>query len=224
MRRRILDAARLAKLDEGDGAEEASFLKKLERKDLLDRLQKSARTLTDMHDQLADPPLPSAAQAKAWWPEPERPRSARLLVSPRDPSPRARAVGSARRSAPHRPGTAPGQRGIDAPGASLVFLANQPVGGRGAPPSALAGGEELALDNHAAVLSQWMDSYTAGEEEFASKAVFVEMRLRQALSSSVALGVPNTFRTAVVCDAFERVAPMTGRCEGVLVLIWASSS
>ena len=46
------------------------------------------------------------------------------------------------------------------------------------------------------------------------------MRLRQALASSVHLGVPNTFRTAVVCDAFERVAPMTGRYEGVLVLIW----
>ena len=46
------------------------------------------------------------------------------------------------------------------------------------------------------------------------------MRLRQALSSSVALGVPNVFRTAVVCDAFERVAPMTGRYEGVLVLCW----
>jgi len=49
--------------------------------------------------------------------------------------------------------------------------------------------------------------------------VFVEMRLRQALSSSVTLGVPNVFRTAVVCDAFERVAPMTGRYEGMLVLI-----
>ena len=46
------------------------------------------------------------------------------------------------------------------------------------------------------------------------------MRLRQALSSSVTLGVPNVFRTAVVCDAFERVAPMTGRYEGVLVLCW----
>jgi hypothetical protein len=32
--------------------------------------------------------------------------------------------------------------------------------------------------------------------------------------------VPNTFRIAVVCDAFERVAPLTGRYEGVLVLIW----
>ena len=69
-------------------------------------------------------------------------------------------------------------------------------------------------------LSHWMSAFAADEEAFASKAVFVEMRLRQALSSSVMLGVPNTFRCAVVCDAFERVAPMTGRYEGVLVIIW----
>ena len=69
-------------------------------------------------------------------------------------------------------------------------------------------------------LSHWMSAFSADEEAFASKAVFVEMRLRQALSSSITLGVPNTFRCAVVCDAFERVAPMTGRYEGVLVLIW----
>ena len=37
---------------------------------------------------------------------------------------------------------------------------------------------------------------------------------------SVLPQVPNTFRIAVVCDAFERVAPLTGRYEGVLVLIW----
>ena len=32
--------------------------------------------------------------------------------------------------------------------------------------------------------------------------------------------MPNTFHVAIVCDAFERVAPLTGRLEGVLVLIW----
>ena len=69
-------------------------------------------------------------------------------------------------------------------------------------------------------LSHWMSAFAADEESFASKAVFVEMLLRQALSSSVTLGVPNTFRCAVVCDAFERVAPMTGRYDGVLVIIW----
>ena len=46
------------------------------------------------------------------------------------------------------------------------------------------------------------------------------MRLRQALASSAKLGVPNTFRCAIVCDAFERVAPLTGRFESVLGLIW----
>lgn len=79
---------------------------------------------------------------------------------------------------------------------------------------------QLESLDRASRLSHWMAAFAADEEAFASKAVFVEMRLRQALSSSVALGVPNTFRTAVVCDAFERVAPMTGRYEGVLVLIW----
>ena len=46
------------------------------------------------------------------------------------------------------------------------------------------------------------------------------MRLRQALSCSAALGVPNPFRCAIVCDAWERVAPMTGRFEGVMNLLW----
>ena len=50
---------------------------------------------------------------------------------------------------------------------------------------------------------------SADEEHFASKAVFVEVRPRQALSASASLGkVPNIFRTALVCDAFERVAPL----------------
>ena len=69
-------------------------------------------------------------------------------------------------------------------------------------------------------LTHWMEVFQADEEAFASKAVFVEMRLRQALSSSVQLGTPNAFRTAIVCDAFERVAPMTGRYQGVLELCW----
>ena len=80
--------------------------------------------------------------------------------------------------------------------------------------------QQLEALDRSTRLSHWLVAFEADEEAFASKAVFVEMRLRQALSSSVALGVPNTFRTAVVCDAFERVAPMTGRYEGVLVLIW----
>ena len=73
--------------------------------------------------------------------------------------------------------------------------------------------EQLDALDRSSRLAHWMNAFAADEEAFASKAVFVEMRLRQALSSSVHLGVPNTFRIAVVCDAFERVAPMTGRCE-----------
>ena len=37
-------------------------------------------------------------------------------------------------------------------------------------------------------LAHWMNAFAADEETFASKAVFVEMRLRQALSSSISLG------------------------------------
>ena len=68
------------------------------------------------------------------------------------------------------------------------------------------GGEAAAVRT---VLSSWMQQQSADEEHFASKAVFVEVRLRQALSASASLGkVPNIFRTALVCDAFERVAPL----------------
>lgn len=52
------------------------------------------------------------------------------------------------------------------------------------------------------------------------RQLLIEMRLRQALQSSIELGVPNTFRIAIVCDAFERVAPFTGRLEGLLDVIW----
>ena len=58
------------------------------------------------------------------------------------------------------------------------------------------------------------ERFAADEESFASKAS-VEMRLTGAELVGH-LGVPNTFRCAV-CDAFERVALMTGRYEGVLV-------
>ena len=71
-----------------------------------------------------------------------------------------------------------------------------------------------------AVLQHWMDTYSVGEDMFASKAVFVEMRLRQALACSASLGTPNTFRCAIVCDAWDRVAPLTGRFEGLFQLLW----
>ena len=80
------------------------------------------------------------------------------------------------------------------------------------------GGEAAAVRT---VLSSWMQQQSADEEHFASKAVFVEVRLRQALSASASLGkVPNIFRTALVCDAFERVAPLSGRLEPLLGLLW----
>ena len=69
-------------------------------------------------------------------------------------------------------------------------------------------------------LAHWMAAFESDEGSFASRAMFVEMRLRQALASSATLGSPNHFRCAVVCDAFERVAPLTGRFEGLLSVIW----
>ena len=110
-------------------------------------------------------------------------------------------------TAASRPGTAASRAGaMEQPGASIPFA--QPMD------------PELQTATMRAVLSQWMDSYHAGEETFASRAVFVEMRLRQALASSAALGTPNVFRCAIVCDAWERVAPLTGRFEGMLHLLW----
>ncbi|KOO24893.1 hypothetical protein Ctob_006027 [Chrysochromulina tobinii] len=72
-----------------------------------------------------------------------------------------------------------------------------------------------------AVLSEWMASYSEDETAFASKAVFIEMRLRQALACSASIGVPNQFRCAIVCDAWERVVPFTGRLESMLKLLWS---
>ena len=77
--------------------------------------------------------------------------------------------------------------------------------------------EEIDTDSR---LGHWLRAFSLDEESFASKAVFVEARLRQAVASSEALDTPNAFRAAVVCDAFERVAPLTGRYETVLTLIW----
>ena len=71
-----------------------------------------------------------------------------------------------------------------------------------------------------AVLANWMATYEHSEESFASKAVFVEMRLRQALACAATLGTPNNFRCAIVCDAWDRVAPLTGRFEGLFQLLW----
>jgi hypothetical protein len=78
--------------------------------------------------------------------------------------------------------------------------------------------EEAAMR---AVLANWVEQFERGEASFASKAVFVEHRLRQALACSATLGTPNTCRCALVCDAWDRVAPLTGRFEGMLQLLWS---
>ena len=78
----------------------------------------------------------------------------------------------------------------------------------------------LRTIDEAGRLRHWLDSFEVEASAFKSKALLVEMRLRQALQSSRQLGVPNAFRTAIVCDAYERVAPFTGRLEGMLGLVW----
>ena len=61
--------------------------------------------------------------------------------------------------------------------------------GKGGAPHALGFSQQLETLDRSSRLAQWMSAFAADEEAFASKAVFVEMRLRQALSSSVSLGV-----------------------------------
>lgn len=87
--------------------------------------------------------------------------------------------------------------------------------------SAIKSGMQRLEDMETATrLTHWIEAFEGDEVSFASKAVFAEMRLRQALASSTQLGTPNAFRCAIVCDAFERIAPLTGRFESILGLIW----
>ena len=67
------------------------------------------------------------------------------------------------------------------------------------------------LAGQRSVISSWVSTFEDDRTNWASKALFVEMRLRQALASSATLGgVPNVFRCAIACDCWERVAPLTG--------------
>eukprot|EP00900_Chrysochromulina_parva_P009565 jgi/Chrpa1/1860/Chrysochromulina_OHIO_Genome00011282-RA len=109
------------------------------------------------------------------------------------------------------------RRGLEAPGASVAFAAKAPLADVDDDKAEPANTTEAMR----AVLSEWMASYSEDEMAFASKAVFIEMRLRQALACSASIGVPNQFRCAIVCDAWERVVPFTGRLESMLKLLWS---
>lgn len=106
---------------------------------------------------------------------------------------------------------------MEAPGASVAFAAKAPLADVDDDKAEPANTTEAMR----AVLSEWMASYSEDEMAFASKAVFIEMRLRQALACSASIGVPNQFRCAIVCDAWERVVPFTGRLESMLKLLWS---
>ena len=107
---------------------------------------------------------------------------------------------------------------MEAPGASVAFAAKAPLADVDDDKAEPANTTEAM---RRAVLSEWMASYSEDEMAFASKAVFIEMRLRQALACSASIGVPNQFRCAIVCDAWERVVPFTGRLESMLKLLWS---
>ena len=113
------------------------------------------------------------------------------------------------------------RRGLEAPGASVAFAAKAP---RRTGLADVDDDKAEPVNTTAAmraVLSEWMASYSEDEMAFASKAVFIEMRLRQALACSASIGIPNQFRCAIVCDAWERVVPFTGRLESMLKLLWS---
>jgi hypothetical protein len=84
---------------------------------------------------------------------------------------------------------------LEAPGASVAFAAKAPLADVDDDKAEPANTTEAMR----AVLSEWMASYSEDEMAFASKAVFIEMRLRQALACSASIGVPNQFRCAIVC-------------------------
>ncbi|KAL1529932.1 hypothetical protein AB1Y20_000860 [Prymnesium parvum] len=86
------------------------------------------------------------------------------------------------------------------------------------PPDPDIGGVEVVAQR--SVIDSWVAAFDRDQESWASRALFVELRLRQALASSSLLGVPNIFRCAIVCDCWERVAPMTGAYAPVLGLLW----
>lgn len=212
------------------------------RKDAIKKMINTARTARSAHDFLKDPPLPGQADLRRWYPEqhaahpphlvPTRPPSAMTSSSsssPRAPPPPAAfANTNNKRGGEHHARPASARASLETPGASIAFAAGPDDGnedvafggnhkGGGAP-----GGASSRNDARAerSVLAHWLSTFSAEEEAFASKAVFVEMRLRQALACSAMLNTPNTFRCAIVCDAWDRVAPLTGRLEGVLSLLW----
>ena len=60
-------------------------------------------------------------------------------------------------------------------------------------------------------VQEWRASFDREKASYKSFVVFMEMKLRQGLLVTSRLGLPNNFRTAVVCDCVERLSAVFGR-------------
>jgi len=175
----------------------------------IDAANKTKSLLDDVHP-------PGSAELALWKaankPQPRPPLSARPAVTriPAELTPRSARVArrplSSAPAGPEEPGASFGFRGVRMPANSS---SDEAVEAR----TELEGAR-------VSILSHWTAAHAGESDRFASTAVYVELRLRQALAASEALGAPNLFRCAVVCDAWERVAPMLGRYESLLSLVW----
>ena len=65
-------------------------------------------------------------------------------------------------------------------------------------------------------LEEWRTGWEHEQTSYKSFVVFLEMKLRQAMLVTAKLGLPNPHRTAVVCDCFERMSEVFGRCVTLL--------
>ena len=152
---------------------------------------------------LNPPPPPSQSDLAPWHSAAPKPRPPLEAFTLRPAAPPRQGGRSRSARAAHRPlrSAAPGP---EERGASFGFRL----------PS-----EELE-DAQGAILSHWVGSHAEESDRFASSAVYVEMRLKQALAASSQNGAPNLFRCAIVCDAWERVMPMLGRYSRLFSLLW----
>jgi len=65
---------------------------------------------------------------------------------------------------------------------------------------------------------KWLTSYEQEQNAFRSAQVYGDIKMSEAVNSSSLqrLETPNRFRTAVVCDMFQRIMPIFGRYEGLM--------
>lgn len=68
---------------------------------------------------------------------------------------------------------------------------------------------------------KWLASYELEQSAFRSTQLYGDIKMCETLNSSSLqrLGTPNRFRTAVVCDMFQRIMPIFGRYKGLMTHI-----